>query len=71
MSHQNLVKTSTAFKTWQDEVEQTLLNASNFTGDRYTLLARSDWMNVCHSSTLNALFRILAYLRHEKLLVAV
>ncbi|KAL5965768.1 hypothetical protein TSMEX_006503, partial [Taenia solium] len=42
--HQKLMGILNADQTWHDELKQSLLNSSNFFGDRYALVARLDWL---------------------------
>uniref|UniRef100_A0A5K3FFU2 Conserved oligomeric Golgi complex subunit 7 n=1 Tax=Mesocestoides corti TaxID=53468 RepID=A0A5K3FFU2_MESCO len=48
--HLNFLSTSKTFRIWREELSQSLLSVSDFSGDRYTLLARFDWFN--HIETL-------------------
>ncbi|KAM7539973.1 hypothetical protein Aperf_G00000041104 [Anoplocephala perfoliata] len=43
-SHQNLLSMFSALQIWQNELKQSLLIVSDFSGDRYTLMARMDWL---------------------------
>nr|CDS27008.2 nesprin 1 [Hymenolepis microstoma] len=44
-SQQNLHSMFNAFQTWRDELSRSLQNASDFSGDRYALMVRLDWLN--------------------------
>ncbi|VDN97631.1 unnamed protein product [Rodentolepis nana] len=43
-SQHNLNSMFSAFQTWRDELKRSLQNASDFSGDRYALMARLDWL---------------------------
>lgn len=44
--HQSLMEITGAFGTWLNELKQSVLSSSDFSGDRYALMARLEWLNV-------------------------
>lgn len=45
-SQQNLHSMLSTFQTWRDELRKSLHNASDFSGDKYALMTKLDWLNV-------------------------
>ncbi|VDM15794.1 unnamed protein product [Hydatigera taeniaeformis] len=42
--HQKLMEALSADQRWLDEIKRALLNSSDFSGDRYALVTRMDWL---------------------------